>query len=276
MGGKLAIVTSGGGMKCSYSVGAMLALVDKFGLTDPDIIIGGSGSAGTIAYYVARQYDSIRNIWANLLPAKKFLNRLRFGKIIDIDYLVDEVFKKQDPLDAETVRTSSMRHLIPATNAETGEVEYFADWNKVDVFQALRATKAIPVPFVYGKAVKINGSAYRDTYNSSSIELNILKAIEEGATKILAIDNSQGKWSKIIYGLWLRFQSRVFRENYSHGHRQREEFKVPGDVELYVIVPEVPLRITTLNNDQGLLKETIDQGHNEVCKNRNLEYFLNK
>ena len=98
MNGKLALILSGGGMTCAYSAGATVGLVDKYNFKNPDIAIGSSGGAGTLAYYVAGQYDAIRNIWTNLLATRKFINSLRFWKIIDIDYVIDVVFTKQEPL----------------------------------------------------------------------------------------------------------------------------------------------------------------------------------
>ena len=53
---KIAIVTSEGGMSCAYSVGVILGLIDKYKLTDPDIVIGASGSSGFLAYLVTKQY----------------------------------------------------------------------------------------------------------------------------------------------------------------------------------------------------------------------------
>src|ERR1051326_2618384 len=103
---KLAIVTSEGGMKCAYSVGVILALVEKYHLVKPDMVIGASGSTGTLAYFVAGQYQSIRNIWENLLSNKNFISYLRVRRIMDIDYLIDTVFKKQDILDVNKIKQS--------------------------------------------------------------------------------------------------------------------------------------------------------------------------
>ena len=106
MKNKTAIIMSGGGMTCSYGAGSILALAEKYNLEKPDIVIAGSGNAGTLAYFVAQQYDSIFNIWSNLLATKKFIDLGRILKIIDIDYLIDEVFKKQAPIDEERVYSS--------------------------------------------------------------------------------------------------------------------------------------------------------------------------
>ena len=60
---KVAIVGYEGGVSCAYFVGVILALVEKFNLTHPYLVIGSSGSTGTLAYYVAGQYESIRKIF---------------------------------------------------------------------------------------------------------------------------------------------------------------------------------------------------------------------
>lgn len=127
MKNKIAIVMSGGGMSCSYGAGAIIALVEKYNFTNPDILIARSGSAGTGSYFVSKQYDSIKNIWQNLLYTRKFVNPLRMTKILDIDYLVDDIFGKQDVLDTESVYNSEISFLIPATNFVDGSVTYFSN-----------------------------------------------------------------------------------------------------------------------------------------------------
>ena len=109
---KIALITSEGGMSCSYSVGAIFGLMEKFNLIKPDIVIGSSGSTGTLAYYVAGQYNSIKNIWENLLSTDEFISFSRFKKIIDIDYLIDNIFKKQDKLDTDAIYQSKINFLI--------------------------------------------------------------------------------------------------------------------------------------------------------------------
>ena len=205
---KTALVISGGGLGCSWSVGALLALVRKYNFTSPDILITGSGSAGTGAYFVSGQYESIENIWSNLLCTNKFVSLKRFWKMVDIDYLIDEVFKKQDPLDTSKIFKSKINFLVPVANAKTGEVEYFSNKDKVgvlshpkikkkceaiqaspnfqlptpnfrgaDIFEILRASKAMP--FFYGKKIKIKNQKYCDNRFSSRIELHLQKAISE-------------------------------------------------------------------------------------------------
>lgn len=121
-----------------------------------------------MSYFIAEQYHSIKNIWENLLTSKKFINRLRFWNIIDINYLIDEIFKKQDILNISNISHSPIDYYIAATNAITGKVEYFSNHNNVDIFEVMRASKAMP--FFFGETVQINNQYFIDSPNSTSIK----------------------------------------------------------------------------------------------------------
>ena len=217
---KLAIIMTGGGMKATYSVGALLALIEKFDLKNPEMIIAGSASAGTASYFTSGQHDSIKNIWGELLSTKKLINLWKFWKIFNTDYIIDEVFKKQDILNEEEVYSSKIKEFISVTNAKTGKVEFFSNKDEKDIFEIMRATKAIPI--VYNKKIKIGNSKYIDTYLSSlGVNLKIQKAEQEGAGKIIIISPLQinenyfvklnGDISNNIFRIWLNFQSKEFK-----------------------------------------------------------------
>jgi predicted patatin/cPLA2 family phospholipase len=123
---------SGGGMSCSYGAGALTALIEKYNITNPDIIIARSGSAGTGSYFVSKQYNSIKNIWQKLLSNKKFINPLKVFQPMDINYLINEVFRKQDILNISNIYNSDIQFLVPVTNSTTGEVKYFNNKDNVD------------------------------------------------------------------------------------------------------------------------------------------------
>lgn len=270
---KTAIIMSGGGMACSYGVGAILALVEKYSFTKPDIIIAGSGSAGTLSYFVAGQYESIKNIWSNLLSTKKFIDPFRFSRMIDIDYLIDEVFKKQDVLNVEKIYNSQISCLIPAVNCETGEIRYFSNIDRDDIFEAMRATKAMPI--LFNKKVYIDGERYCDSYASASIKLNALKAIEMGAKKIIIIDNdTPNRINEIFFSAWLRLKNNKFRQNYQKNMEKIRNYRLPDDLEIVYLKPVKKLEISTLNNNRELIMRTIDQGFQETCENIFLREFL--
>lgn len=263
---KLAIVCSGGGMTCSYTAGFLSALVKEYGLKQPEIVIAGSGSAGTTSYYVAKQYDSMTNIWANRLSTKKFIDLLRIERIIDIDYVIDRVFKEQEPLDIAEVVDSDIHYIVPALNIESGVVEYFSNKDDVDWFEVLRATKAMPI--LFNKCVGINGHQYCDSRVSSGEGLNILKALEIGATHILVVatDEHENMFEEIGYDLWLDSKSDEFRSN----HKKLEEIiastVLPESIKFLKIAPKEKLPVKVLDNGQDHLRESIKLGYHD-CKN---------
>jgi len=124
--GKNALVSSCGGMACAYGVGVGEAVQEL----SPDflqdsVFVGSSGSTGMLAYYTAnrRKYSRaadifrpIRHIWEDLLSTPKFISFLRLQKIIDIDYLIDEVFRGQEPLNVEDYHDSPIECFIAATD----------------------------------------------------------------------------------------------------------------------------------------------------------------
>lgn len=88
------LVLSGGGMRCAWSGGFVTGL-QELGLI-PTTIIAKSGSVGNALYMATDQVEAIRRIWTVHLPGRSFINWLRFTKIIDIDFLVDEVLGKKE------------------------------------------------------------------------------------------------------------------------------------------------------------------------------------
>ncbi len=182
---KLAIVCAGGGMSCSYAGGAIVALADELKITRPDFLIAASGSAATAMYYLTGQQDRIRRIWTDYLATPRFFSIKRFREMMDVDYLIDEVIREKEPLDLEKLAKIETRYFIPVTNTRTGEGRYVACSEEVDLFELLRATKALP--FFYGRKVMIDGDPHMDSGFKITKEDGVRKAKELGATHVLVI-----------------------------------------------------------------------------------------
>ena len=269
---KIAIVTSEGGLSCAYSVGALLALVEKYHFTEPAFVIGSSGSTATLAYYVAKQYPSIKNIWENLLSTKKFLNRFRLFKIMDIDYLIDDIFGKQDKLDTQAVRNSAIKFYIGATEVN-GQPIYFSNQGDVPILEALRASSAMPV--IFGKRVKINDKYYIDGSWANNLEKNIQKARELGATKIIVINNRNTTLTTRLFlktyqlfvnkGLRSAIQKYIADESYA-----------PSGSDIILITPKTRLPTSTLDNNKNHIIKTMRMGYEDACSNSELRQIVDK
>ncbi len=184
---KTAIVMAGGGMRSAHGAGFLYALATQVRADLPDIVVGSSGNAGNVLYFAAGQYDAIRRIWLELLSTRKFISFWRFWRIMDVDYVVDTVLKRQEPLDIVALAASPVEYFIPITNAQTGQVRYISKKDRVDPFEALRITKALPLFF--GKQFKLFGDTYMDGELGQTVHDHVDCAVRQGARRILVIND---------------------------------------------------------------------------------------
>ena len=273
---EIAIVASGGGMGCSYAAGVMNAIYNHYKFTAPDIAIAGSGSTGTFAYYISGQGKYADHVWSRVLVSKKFVDLKRFWKIMNVDYLIDDVFKKQYPLDTHAILDSLTKLFIATTNCTTGKLTYFSNddrFTENDIFELLRASKSIPI--LNGKKIPLNEGKYCDTYLSSSIQPHIKKAVELGANKIIAIDNDiRRRFNERIFKIWLASRSRAFKKLYKEQHDEVARYNLPKEVEIIFVRPSSYIKVGTTNNTSELLEESIQMGKDDAVNNKQLSDLL--
>jgi predicted patatin/cPLA2 family phospholipase len=267
----IALVVGGSGMKSAYSGGALVALTKELKLTNPDIVIGSSGGSGGLPYYVAGQYDSIKRIWSELLATKKFISLMRVKRILDLDYLIDNVVKKVEPLNIEIVIGSKIKLLIPATDWITGEPYYFS--NKDDIYKAMKASKAIPG--LFNEIIRINHRRYIDGQLSATVERNIQKAIDEGATKIIVIDVSESSLiSKIFWKTYMLFVPKRLGRTVLAFLRNSFKHTPKKGVDVFYITASQKIPAGTLSINREDLIKTFELGYNDVVQNKELREFL--
>ncbi len=269
---KIGIAASGGGMSCVYGAGVLLALGEVHGVREPFVAVGSSGSTGSLAYYVAQQYAAGRRIWCELLSTKEFIDMTRLSNILNIDYLIDAVFQKQEPLDVAAVRDSSTHLFIAATDYETGDVLYYNNKRDDDLFNALRGSKAAPIAF-RGQAY-FRGKRIIDGELASPLEKNIEKAFAEGAEKVIAID-TRNRMSAIGRKLLHRYADQVsagLRQTihaYLHSSPQRST-----DPRVLYLSPQQPLSVGMLDNKKEHLQDAFNQGYRETSAHAQLAAFV--
>lgn len=274
---KIAIVTNGGGMNCSYSAWALCSLARNYDLKEPELLIGSSGSTGSLTYYLTQQYDEIKNIWTNLLTSKNFIRFQRLKRIMDIDYLIDEIFKIQEPLNINKINNSKTKLFISSTEYKNGKVKFFSNISKYDIFESLRASKAIPI--LYNKKVNIKNIDYIDGSLSATVIISIEKAIKEGGKNIIVICD----WKKIstltkiflsIYSIFINKSLHSSIKKYINqdiSHLEKKEFE---DINIIFIYPSRKLKTNTLNNKKENLEDSFNLGFEDIKKNNKLKLFL--
>ncbi len=155
--------------------------------------------------------------WRSYYSRREIVNLFRFWKIIDIDYLVDEVFKKHKPtLNLDEVYSSRTDFLIPALNTKTGKMRYFSNkdkhfyaQNREGIIDAVKASMKVPLASGFSpkdvlkafipwgsssiaeglrSEVRVKNGTYCDSILTSSAQTHLRKVVRKGAKKILIID----------------------------------------------------------------------------------------
>lgn len=180
-------------MKSAHGAGFLYALATELGVQRPDIMIGSSGDAGNVLYYCAGQWEEMKQIWVDLLWTPKFISLWRFWRVMNVDYLIDVVFKQQQPLDIKKVEASPIHWCIPLTDFDTGRRFYTCAKDRLDPFEILRAAKAIPI--LFGKKVPLAHGRYIDGEIGPILQDHLDHALSLGARNIVII-NHTASWTR--------------------------------------------------------------------------------
>ncbi|QQR80142.1 MAG: patatin family protein [Deltaproteobacteria bacterium] len=182
---KRALIVEGGGMRGSHSCGALMALVEN-GFWEFEVVAATSAGACTSAFLVSRQFDMLPKIWTEHLHGTRFINyrnlTRRSSSLMDLDYLIDQVFANTAPLNTQAIQESSTQFYIVATHCKTGKPKYF-EGHTDPILPALKASAALPI--AYRQPVIIENDSYIDGGLSDAIPIQ--KAIEEGCEEIFVL-----------------------------------------------------------------------------------------
>lgn len=185
----LALIAEGGGARGAYVYGAMQALDeifnDQHGLANFNYMAGTSASALTMMYTLSGQFHSDGyDIWTKKVAHKRFMNEkdirrlFRGPPILDICYLVDEVFKKEHPLAWHQFTKTKCKFYVPLVDVNTLSLKFYTNDSEVssallpyelvfmdrenpsEIYSMMKAAAAVPV--FYNREVEIQGNSYVD------------------------------------------------------------------------------------------------------------------
>ncbi|MDO8522547.1 MAG: hypothetical protein Q7S08_04700 [bacterium] len=255
-----AIVCSGGGMRSAHGAGFLYALATQLGITRPDVMIGSSGDAGNVFYFSSGQYEGMKRIWRELLSTPRFISLLRFWRMMDIDYLVDIVFKEQERLDTGALNSSAIRWFVPIEDFDAGNARYVSVKDALDPFEILRATTADPI--IFGRKIPIAGKRYTDGELGPVLQDHVTQALRQGVKKILVLNHTSPRT------IVTRTIMRGYATHLPHGMRDAVirdistnvfAMKAPGAHVIAVAPQNLPAG-KKLTRNRKKLQITFDQG----------------
>ena len=267
---KSALILSSGAMRGAYQCGVLKAFKErdlKF-----DVVIGSSAGAYNGIRYVSNQMDICEKIYVIDLSDGQFIkprNLLVPGRhFLDLDYLIDEVCRMESRvIDMDEVMRSGMEFYVTALELDTMVTRFF-DAKKTDIHPLLKATAALP--FLYSKAVMIDGKRYLDGGLLEPIPVN--KAIQLGCTELYVVLNrAQGdEEPSRVKRLMDRIPGRMFRLMAQHNRIKAEVdrflYQPHAEFTITVVRPRQPMPVGRFTSDRESLQAAIDVGYSDGMK----------
>ena len=183
---KTGIIDVGGGFRGIYACGVLDYCLDqniRF-----DLGIGVSAGSANLASFIAGQKGRNFTFYTEYGLRKQYAsvgNFMRKGSFIDMDYVYGTLsdHNGEYPLDYAALRDNPMEFIVVATNAVTGEAEYFDKGEiRQDDYSVFKASSSIP--FVC-KPYVIQGTPYYDGALGDPVPVE--KAFALGCDRVIVL-----------------------------------------------------------------------------------------
>ncbi len=183
-GRRVGLVIEGGSLRGVMSAGGLMALC-RMGMDRVfDHVLATSAGVMNGAYFLSGQPDLGITIYFEELASTLFINARRLWKILDLDYVFDEVVVKLKPLDLEALRRSTTKFSVTMIDKNTASgLLVDAVHGPAPTLTCLKAATAIPV--LYNRAVMVGDKPCIDGGLLKPLPLK--DAIADGCTDILVL-----------------------------------------------------------------------------------------
>lgn len=255
--GKIAFIASGGGMSCAYSAGVAWAF-EEFGIR-PDIILGSSGSAGTVSYFASGEAKRAVDLWLEEVTNPKVLRRQPLH--LDVDFIIDSM-RDRFPFHETQLRSPSVDLFLAVTDSTTLRPVFLSNHGDHDWYEVMRASMAIP--FVYDKEVVINGTSYIDGDLSASLHEMVNRAVDAGATTIY-LCNTKLFALRDVFSLAPQINWRSLRRVIVSLLRKcTQRQRSTHHIDLIKMRPSRLLKTGVINNSREVIGDAVNLGYSDA------------
>ncbi len=187
-GHKLGLAVQGGGMRGVLS-GAMLTALEDLGYaTSFDAVYAASSGALNAAYFLAGgSWRQLAAYYDDLVePAFIDLRRGFTGRLMDLDFAIEEILDRRKPLDVDRILTSGTRLHVAVAMLDTMRTETFSEFaDGTQLKAALRASSWLPVA-VRGVA----DLAGRPALDGAMLTVHPYRlAVDDGCSHVLSLSS---------------------------------------------------------------------------------------
>lgn len=183
-GRKLGLIIEGGGLRGVSSAGGVVALA-QFGYCDVfDEVYATSSGVMNASYFISNQPVLGIRVYFEHCTRREFINPLRFWKVLNVDYIFDEVVSRDKRLDVDRVLGSRSHLFVAVIDKDNGEA-FMVDTRttRTPLLQVLKAATAIPV--LYNRTIDIDGRPCMD--GGLGIPFPLQQALDRGCTDVLVL-----------------------------------------------------------------------------------------
>ena len=206
----VALIWGDGGIKGGFIAAAADEVVQF--LREKNVAVrammASSASVGNMFYFLSSGYEhpGVR-MWTEVLSRKTFLHfdgwksLYRDRPIYDIDYLVEEIFKKEFPLNLAKIKEAEIELFFPVEDLDSGDIVYFSNRRSTrfirdgkaieikyifdyDIYQLIKAASA--APFIFDSYVTLSGRKFIDAASIEPFALDLPTILELPKIVILA------------------------------------------------------------------------------------------
>lgn len=266
---KSGLVLEGGGIRAIYSSGVLDAFLEND--IDFSYIIGVSAGSCNGVSYIGKNLHRMRDLTIEYSCDERYKSvksMLKNGEYLNSKWIFGELTYDLYPLDYDTYDKSDTVMCVVATNALTGESEYFYPDDFRDNCEVLRASCALPVAT---KAVRLGNSYYYDGGLADSIPLK--KAVDDGCEKCVVILTQDSSYTKKPMGhpaamkmmlhKYPLVAKRVLDRHNMYNAQRKYVFEQQEKGNALVICPPSPLNCSTLGVTTQRQREIYDIGYRQ-------------
>ena len=106
------------------------------------------------AHFITGQAGYGVETYIDYLSNRKFIDFFRLRKLVDLDYMIDDLVRHVRPFNLPALLEASTELHIALADAEDASVHYVTNRSEdVDLWEAFRATGALPI--LYNRFVKV-------------------------------------------------------------------------------------------------------------------------
>jgi predicted patatin/cPLA2 family phospholipase len=158
---KSALVIQGGGMRGVFSAGCLVALAELGYTQGFDEVYATSSGAINGAFFLADAMAFGATIYYEEINNARFINPFRVTKIMDLDWMFDEVLTARKPLDVHRVCSNDVPLYITCFDIDTATLRLFSSQeDPLSLMHILKASTAIPI--LYNRSVAVSEGRFMD------------------------------------------------------------------------------------------------------------------